>query len=74
MKGVRKQKEEVEKAKEVKEVEDVKEKEQEKWLADEGLRHSPGGSGAPMCIWVRSRKVVLSSSLMPRVKFGSLRR
>ena len=40
------------------------------------LLHSfPGGSGAPpTCKWLKSCSVALSSSLIPRVKFGSLKR
>src|SRR5258708_37668105 len=36
--------------------------------------HSFGGSGAPTCVWLRSRRVERSSSLRPRMKFGSFRR
>lgn len=36
--------------------------------------HSPGGSGAPTCMWLKSRSVTLSSSLMPFVKLGSFSR
>ena len=36
--------------------------------------HSGGRSGAPTWVWLRSRSMDLSSSLMPRVKLGSLSR
>src|SRR5260370_41432005 len=39
------------------------------------LHSFPGGSGAPpTCKWLKSCSVCLSSSLIPRVKFGSLNR
>src|SRR5712691_1932768 len=44
-------------------------------LFEKPWRYSLGGSGAPpTCRWLRSRSVALSSSLMPRVKFGSFNR
>ena len=38
------------------------------------MHHSFGVSGAPTWVWLRSCSMDFSSSLMPRVKLGSLRR